>query len=137
MKYTALPSNAHCTAPCRLSSTPPISRRLVPSAFITHVWVMNADGTNRREIGGVLDNRQGAVQWALDGSAVYFILQERGDYHLVRLPINGGQPEYVVRDPGFVGAFSVGKNGAVAYSFTGTSDAGQLYYKSGSTPPRK
>src|SRR5579864_9432930 len=103
----------------------------------THVWMMNADGSNRREIGSVIDNRQGAPQWALDGSAVYFIIQERGNYHLVRIPINGGQPEYIVRDPGFVGAFSVGKNGAVAYSFTGTSDAAQLYYKSGSNAPRK
>ena len=103
----------------------------------THIWVMNADGSNRREIGGVLDNRQGAPLWALDGSAVYFIIQERGNYHLVRLPINGGQPDYLVKEPGFVGAFSVGKNGTIAYSFTGTSDAGQLYYKSGTNPPRK
>ncbi len=103
----------------------------------THVWLMNADGSNRRDIGNVLDNRQGAPQWALDGNAVYFTVQERGSNHLVRLPINGGQPEYVVKDPGFVGAFSVGKNGTVAYSFTGTSDAAQLYYKSGSNAPRR
>ena len=103
----------------------------------THVWIVNADGSNRREIGNVLDNRQGAPLWALDGSAVYFTIQERGSNHLVRLPINGGQPEYVVKEPGFVGAFSLGKNGTLAYSFTGTNDAGQLYYKSGSTMPRK
>ena len=50
----------------------------------THVWVMNADGSNRREIGAVLDNRQGEAQWAADGSAVYFTVQERGNQHLVR-----------------------------------------------------
>ena len=103
----------------------------------THVWLMNADGSNRREIGNVLDNRQSAPLWAPDGSAVYFTIQEHGNNHLVRLPINGGQPEYVVKDSGFVGAFSVGKNGMVAYSFTGTSDASQLYYKSGTNSPRK
>src|SRR6266850_451471 len=43
----------------------------------THAWVMNADGSDRREIGSVLDNRQGAPRWAPDGSAVYFTLQER------------------------------------------------------------
>ncbi len=63
----------------------------------THVWLMNADGSNRREIGNVIDNRQGAPQWAPDGSAVYFTVQERGSNHLVRLPISGGQPEYVVQ----------------------------------------
>ena len=53
----------------------------------THVWMMNADGSNRREIGSVIDNRQGAPQWAPDGSAVYFTVQERGSNHLVRLPV--------------------------------------------------
>jgi len=55
-------------------------------------------------IGAVLDNRQGAPRWAPDGSAVYFTLQERGRIHLVRLPISGGKPEYVVKDIGGVGA---------------------------------
>src|SRR5260370_1659430 len=48
----------------------------------THVWVMNADGSDRREIGAVLDNRQGAPRWPPDGSAVYFTLQERGSNRL-------------------------------------------------------
>ena len=103
----------------------------------THVWLMNADGSNRREIGSVIDNRQGAPQWALDGSAVYFTVQERGSNHLVRLPIAGGQPEYVVKDAGGVAGWSVGKNGAVAYSFTTSRDASELYYKSGAAAARK
>jgi dipeptidyl aminopeptidase/acylaminoacyl peptidase len=104
----------------------------------THVWVMNADGSNRREIGAVLDNRQGEAQWATDGSAVYFTVQERGNQHLVRLPVGGGQLEYVLKDPGFIGNWSAGKNGALAYSYTSPSDAGELYFKSGpSAAPRK
>jgi dipeptidyl aminopeptidase/acylaminoacyl peptidase len=96
----------------------------------THVWLMNADGSNRREIGNVIDNRQGAPQWAPDGSAVYFTVQERGDNHLVRLPVSGGLPEYIVKDAGVVAAWSVGKNGAVAYGFITPRDSSQLYYKS-------
>ena len=103
----------------------------------THVWIMNADGSNRREIGSAIDNRQGTPQWAPDGSAVYFTVQERGNNHLVRLPIAGGQPEYLVNDIGGVGAWSVGKNKAVAYTFTTPRDAAQLYYKSGAAGSRK
>jgi dipeptidyl aminopeptidase/acylaminoacyl peptidase len=103
----------------------------------THVWLMNADGSNRREIGNVLDNRQWAPQWAPDGRAVYFIVQERGSYHLVRLPIYGGQPEYIVNGAGGVGGWSVASNGAVAYSFTTPRDASELYYKSGAAAPRQ
>jgi dipeptidyl aminopeptidase/acylaminoacyl peptidase len=86
----------------------------------------------------VLDNRQGEAQWAADGSAVYFTVQERGNQHLVRLLAGGGQPEYVLKDPGFIGNWSVGKNGALAYSYTSLSDAAELYFKSGrSAAPRK
>ena len=103
----------------------------------THVWIMNADGSHRREIGSAIDNRQGTPQWAPEGSAVYFTVQERGNNHLVRLPIAGGQPESLVNDIGGVGAWSVGKNKAVAYTFTTPRDAAQLYYKSGAAGARK
>ena len=103
----------------------------------THVWVMNADGSNRREIGAVIDNRQGAPHWATDGSAVYFTVQERGSNHLVRLPLAGGQPEYVVKDDGSVGDWSAGSNNAIAYGLTTPRDAYQLYLKSSADAPRK
>jgi dipeptidyl aminopeptidase/acylaminoacyl peptidase len=103
----------------------------------THVWMMNADGSNRREIGAVIDNRQGAPKWAPDGSAVYFTVQERGSNHLVRLPVSGGAPEYVVKDTGGVGGFSVGKDGTLAYTFTSPRDMGELYVKSGAAAARK
>src|SRR5258708_4762224 len=103
----------------------------------THVWMMNADGSDRREIGAVLDNRQGAPRCAPDGSAVYFTLQERGSNHLVRLPVSGGKPEYVVRDVGIVASSSVSKDRALAYSFASSHDATELYLKTASGAPRK
>jgi dipeptidyl aminopeptidase/acylaminoacyl peptidase len=103
----------------------------------THVWLMNADGGNRREIGNVIDNRQGTPQWAPDGSAIYFTVAERGSNHLVRLPISGGPPEYIVKGAGVVAGWSVGKNGAIAYAFITPRDASELYYKSGAAGSRQ
>ncbi len=103
----------------------------------THVWVMNADGSDRREIGSVIDNRQGAPQWSPDGSAVCFTVQARGSNHLVRLPLSGGKPEFVIKNVGGVGSFSVGKDGALAYSFTSTRDVSDLYLQTASGAPRK
>ncbi len=51
----------------------------------THVWTMDADGTNRREIGGAIDNRQGPPQWSADGRALFFTVQERGLVRLYRV----------------------------------------------------
>jgi dipeptidyl aminopeptidase/acylaminoacyl peptidase len=103
----------------------------------THVWVMNVDGSDRREIGAVIDQRQGSPKWAPDGNSVYFTVQERGSNYLVRLPISGGAPEYVVKDPGGVGSFSIGKGGTIAYSFQSPRDVSQLYLKTSNTAPRK
>ncbi len=103
----------------------------------THVWVMNADGSDRREIGAVIDNRQGSPQWAADGNSVYFTVQERGSNYLVRLPVSGGKPEYIVKEPGFVGAFSIGRDGTVAYSYASPRDLTELYLKKGNAAPRK
>ncbi|HET9994538.1 MAG TPA: S9 family peptidase [Candidatus Acidoferrum sp.] len=103
----------------------------------THVWVMNADGSDRREIGAVLDARQGTPNWAPDGSAVYFTVQERGSVHLVRLPIAGSKPEYVVKDAGSVSGWSVGRDGVVAYGFISPRDPSNLLLKTGNGAPRK
>src|SRR5882762_3872869 len=103
----------------------------------THVWVMNADGGERREIGAVVDNRQGAPRWAPDGSAVYFTVQERGSNYLMRLPISGGKPEYVVKETGSVASWSLSKDGTLAYGFASPRDAAELFLKSGDGAARK
>src|SRR5207245_4456024 len=73
----------------------------------THLWVMNADGGRRREIGGAIDNRQGPPQWSADGGSVYSSVQERGDTHLYRLvcgiALETCKPELVVGDRGTLG----------------------------------
>ncbi len=101
----------------------------------THVWVMNADGSNRRELGTV-DNRQGNAQWLPDSSGVLFTVQERGMVRLYRAPIAGGKPEAVISERGSVGAFSVAKN-TLAYTLATPTDQAELYVKVGSGPARK
>src|SRR5437016_5069720 len=96
----------------------------------THVWVMNADGSDRREIGAVIDNRQGPPHCSQEGNFVYFTAQERGSNYLMSLPVSGGKHEYVVKERGFVGSYSVGKD-VLIYSFTSPLDLSELYLKSG------
>jgi dipeptidyl aminopeptidase/acylaminoacyl peptidase len=94
----------------------------------THVWVMKADGTGRREL-GVVDNRQGPPEWAPDGTALLFTVQERGHVRLYRAPVGGGKPEPVVSERGSVGSFSIAKN-TIAYTLATPTDQAELYVAS-------
>lgn len=95
----------------------------------THVWLMDADGGNRRELGQNIDLRQGPPGWAPDGRAVYFTVMDRGNVYLYRFPVAGGAPEVIIGERGSVTAWSVRKTGRLAYAFTGPGDPAQLYLK--------
>ena len=95
----------------------------------THIWIMNADGSERRELASV-DNRHGAPQWAPDGSSVYFTVQERGSITLYKVPASGGTTERVFQERGRVTSFSLARDGAVAYAFHGVDDLAALYFES-------
>jgi dipeptidyl aminopeptidase/acylaminoacyl peptidase len=108
----------------------------------THVWVMNADGTGRREVGGAIDNRQSAPEWSPDGRALLFTVQERGQVRLYRAPVACGpgaqacKPEAVVSERGTVGAFSAAKD-TLAYAFSSPSDNAELYVRAAAAAPRR
>jgi dipeptidyl aminopeptidase/acylaminoacyl peptidase len=91
-----------------------------------HVWVMNADGGGRRELGAAVDNRQGSAAWSPDGRSVYCTVQERGHVRLFQLPL-AGAPLPVIAVDGRVGDYSLSHLGAVAYTFSGRSDLAELY----------
>ena len=107
----------------------------------THVWLMDADGSNRRDIGAVVDARQGSPQWASDGSAVYFTVQQRGSTHSVRLPISAagaaGEPQFVINDLGGVGSYSAGAGGQIVYALSTVGDLAELYVRTGAGAARK
>jgi dipeptidyl aminopeptidase/acylaminoacyl peptidase len=107
----------------------------------THVWMMDADGSHRRELGAKIDNRQGDPRWSPEGDALYFTVQERGSVHLVRLPVSdsgsAGQPETVVNELGTVGGWSAGRGGLAAYALATPLDMSELYLKAPTAAARR
>src|SRR5262249_35609990 len=101
----------------------------------THVWVMKADGTGRREV-GTIDNRQGPPEWTPDGSALLFTVQERGMTRLYRAAVSGGKPEAIVSGRGTVGSFWMAKP-TLAYTFSTPGDQAELYVRVGTAAPRR
>ena len=102
----------------------------------THVWLIDADGKNRRELGAGIDNRQGEPGWSSDGQSVLFTVQERGNTRLYRMPVNGGKPAIAVEERGRVGSWSV-HGDQIAYELSTAGDLGQLYLKTGNGAPKK
>jgi len=94
----------------------------------THVWLIDADGRNRRELGAAIDNRQLEANWSPDGRWIYLILENRGSNQLVRIPAAGGRVETVVGDSGSVGGYSFGKEDNLAYTFASPRDLAQIFY---------
>jgi dipeptidyl aminopeptidase/acylaminoacyl peptidase len=103
----------------------------------THVWLVNADGSDRRELGAAIDNRQRSPVWAVDGSGVFCTVQERGSLLLYRLPISGGKPEVVIRDLGGRTSYSVADDDLIAFSTSTRSDMAQLFLKRGTGEPER
>jgi dipeptidyl aminopeptidase/acylaminoacyl peptidase len=94
----------------------------------THVWVMAADGSGRREV-GTMDNRQGPPEWSGDGRYLYFTMQERGHVRLMRIPRAGGTAERLVADRGNVSAWALSKDGTLAYALTPSASPAELYLR--------
>ena len=102
----------------------------------THAWIIDPDGSHRREIGASVDNRQRLVHWAPDNAAVYVVYQERGNAHLARLPLAGGPSETIVGGSGSVGESSAGKS-AIAFTLATSTDLPQLYLRQGPSDARQ
>jgi dipeptidyl aminopeptidase/acylaminoacyl peptidase len=92
----------------------------------THVWIMNADGSNRRELGQAIDNRQRAPRWAPDGKSIYTVVQVRGNAYLYRVPVDGGKPTAVIGDEGTVESWALTPSGGVIYGFASPSEPAML-----------
>jgi len=103
----------------------------------THVWLMNADGSQRYELGSSVDNRQESAEWSPDGAAVYCTVEERGNVSLYRFPVGGGKAEPVVNVPGRVAAWSISRGNKLGFALTTPEDAAQLYLKEGAALPQR
>jgi Tol biopolymer transport system component len=69
----------------------------VQSAERTQLYVMNADGTSTRRVAEQLDVR-GAPAWSPDGRTLAIGVNENGEPHLFKIPLDGGTPVALVKE---------------------------------------
>ena len=64
---------------------------------VTHLYVLNADGTGARRVAAELDVR-GAPAWSPDGQWLAAAAHRDGEPHLFKIPANGGPAALLVRE---------------------------------------
>jgi dipeptidyl aminopeptidase/acylaminoacyl peptidase len=90
---------------------------------VTHLYVMDADGANGREVTGAFDRDVADPKWAADSRGLYFDYDERGVRKIGYVSLDGRVRTVAqnvggtdVGRPYTSGGFSVARNGRVAYS---------------------
>ena len=63
----------------------------------TQLYVMNADGTGTRRVAEELDVR-GAPAWSPDGRSLAIAVNQNGEPHLFKIPLDGGTPVPLVKE---------------------------------------
>lgn len=83
------------------------------TSHISSVYVMDAQGGQKRELAGALASSPSNLTWAADGSGVYFSLGERGRTHLYFAPLKGAL-RTICDAPQMLLGWSLSKEGRVA-----------------------
>ena len=79
----------------------------------SHVAVASVAGGASRPLTAALDRNVTSPRFTPDGRAVLFLLEDRGNRHVARVPVEGGSIERVVDGERDVQAFDVAPGGAI------------------------
>jgi dipeptidyl aminopeptidase/acylaminoacyl peptidase len=74
------------------------------------LYVMNADGSNPRALTTEFDRSPGGIEWAADGSAIYFTAQNAGSQNLYRAAL-GGEVRPVTEGTHMLTTTDIGRTG--------------------------
>ncbi|HYM00132.1 MAG TPA: prolyl oligopeptidase family serine peptidase, partial [Blastocatellia bacterium] len=100
---------------------------------VTHLYLMNRDGSGSHQLATSLDRDIQGPTWAPDGSGVYFAYDDRGDTKLGFCKLDGSVKtisDHLGSSGSAYGggaAFTVAKNGNYAITRTTPSDPGNIF----------
>ena len=90
------------------------------------IWVMNRDGSNARLISGDYDRQSGGLQWAPDGSGLYFSVSREGYESLHFVSLDGGVRQ-LTEGPQLLELSSFADDGTAVGTITTAHEPGDIY----------
>ncbi|MDX1509076.1 MAG: S9 family peptidase, partial [Woeseiaceae bacterium] len=110
---------------------------------VSRLYVMNADGSGRRELMPDFDRSVSGIRWDSSGQGIYFQYDDRGDTKIAHVSLSGRQRD-VARQLGGTtigrpyggGSFSVADSGRIAYTHVTPYRPADLAVVSGRGEPR-
>ena len=100
---------------------------------VTHLYLMNRDGTGSRMISGSYDRDIGGLHWSHDGRSIYFQSDDQGDTKIGSITL-AGQITVIGATLGGLdlgrpyggGSFTVAENGRIAFNTVGPDHPADL-----------
>ena len=110
---------------------------------VTHLYVMDIDGSNAREVSGGFDRDVENPRWAADGRGIFFSYDERGVKKLGLASLDGkirtlaeGLGGTDLGRPYTSGGYSVARNGRAAFSHNTPARPGDVGTAASGSPQR-
>jgi dipeptidyl aminopeptidase/acylaminoacyl peptidase len=79
--------------------------------LVSHLYLMSADGANKRALTPDFDRSPSDLEWATDGSGIYFTTEDRGSVNLWVESAKGGAPVQLTKGTHLLTFSSLSRNG--------------------------
>jgi len=103
---------------------------------INHLYLMDSDGTNKRQVDTGLDRNPESLTWTSDGDGLYFMYDDEGVTKLARTDLNGNVTDLAeniggtsIGRPYGGGSYSVSANDVLAMNITSPEHPAELAVK--------
>ncbi len=93
---------------------------------VTKVYLMDADGQNKKILTETFDRAPGNLMWDEDGSGVYFSTEDKGTNNLYFLSTKGGEPRPITTGNHQIFPSNMSRNGMIAATLTSAKQPGDV-----------
>jgi dipeptidyl aminopeptidase/acylaminoacyl peptidase len=83
------------------------------TSTLSSLYLMAADGGNKKLLAGGLPNSPSNIRWAFDSSGLYYLMREKGESNLYFIS-TGGKIKKITEGVQYISGVSIARNGQVA-----------------------